>query len=328
MYEARDENDIRHVMDAIQATVTTASVPTPIQFLQAWMTGFVRIVTAARKIDQLVGIQVIGSWEDEEIVQPFIELVGSPQPYGDSSNTNFSSWNVNFLRRTIVPFQDGMEVGRREELRAARVRVNSAESKRESSALQLEILRNAVGFNGYNSGLNRTYGFLNDPNLPNYVNVATGVIGLPWSTKNFQEITKDIRTGAAAIQNNSKDLINPEDVEITLAVATAAYQYLSVMTDQGISVRQWIKETYPKMRIVSAPELNGANGGANVFYMYAEKLDDSSTDDGRVFAQMVPTKFMVLGVQQKIKTYEEAYSNALAGVLCKRPFAVVRYSGI
>ena len=117
-------------------------------------------------------------------------------------------------------------------------------------------------------------------------------------------------------------------MELTLAVATAAVDRLSVTSDFGISVRDWITRTYPKMRIVSAPELSAANGGANVFYLYAERVNDQSTDDGRTFIQPVPSKFQVLGVHQTAKAYVEDYLNATAGVMCKRPYAVVRYTGI
>ena len=78
----------------------------------------------------------------------------------------------------------------------------------------------------------------------------------------------------------------------------------------------------------SAPQLNTANGGVGVFYLYAENVADNSTDDGRTFAQIVPAKFQIVGVAKKTKSYEEDYSNATAGVMCKRPYAVVRYSGI
>jgi hypothetical protein len=101
-----------------------------------------------------------------------------------------------------------------------------------------------------------------------------------------------------------------------------------VTSDFGISVRQWISETYPRMRIVSAPELSGANGAANVFYLYAERVEDGSSDGGRTFEQIVPAKMQSLGVEQRAKSYVEDYTNALAGIMLKRPFAVVRYSGI
>jgi hypothetical protein len=57
-------------------------------------------------------------------------------------------------------------------------------------------------------------------------------------------------------------------------------------------------------------------------------VDDGSSDGGLVFDQIVPAKMKSLGVEQKAKSYVEDYTNALAGVMLKRPYAVVRYSGI
>lgn len=321
--------DFAYGMDAIQPTVTTASVATPVQFLQNWLPGFVFVITAARKIDDLVGLMTTGAWEDEQVVQGLLERTGFAVPYGDYTNVPLSSWNVNFEIRTVVRFEEGMKVGNLEAARAGRMRVDDAGMKREASALALEIERNNVGFFGFNSGDNNTYGFLNDPGLGAYGTVANGVSGSPhWSTKTFLEISKDIRTAIQALRTQSQDTIDPESVDLTLAVATAAVDWLSTTSDFGISVREWLQKAYPRIRVVSAPQLNAANGGANVFYLYADKINDMSTDGGAVFIQPVPAKYLVLGVQQLAKAYEEDYSNATAGVMCKRPYAVVRYSGI
>lgn len=311
-------------MDAIEPTITTGSVPTPIQFLQNWLPGFVKIITAARKIDDLVGITTAGSWEDEEVVQGVMELTGTSVPYGDLTNIPFSSWNVNFERRTVVRFEEGMQVGKLEEARAARIRVDTGASKRESAALALEIQRNRIGFYGYNSGAGRTYGFLNDPSLPAYSNLPTG----GWATATFLQITADIRSMVQALRTQSTDTIDPEKTDLTLALASDVVDYLTTTSDYGVSVRDWLTKTYPRVRIVSAPELNDANGGANVAYLYAESVDDQSSDDGRTFVQVVPSKFQVLGVQQTAKGYMEDYTNASAGIMCKRPYAVIRRSGL
>lgn len=320
-------------MDAFVSSLTTASITTPVQFLQAWLPGFVNVIMQARKIDELIGVATVGSWEDEEVVQGFKEYTGTAIPYADYGNIPLSSWNTNFERRTIVRFEQGLQVAKLEEARTARIRVNSADSKRQSAALQLEIQRNYVGFYGFNSGANRTYGLLNDPSLPAYVTVAATGTGstTTWSTKDFAAITADIRTAVAALQNQSGDNINPEEVATTLAVATVDYAYLSVTPTQygGTSVREWISKTYPKMRVVSVPQFNAANGGANVFFLYADSVQDGdSTDDGATFLQMVPTKFYTLGVEQRAKGYVEDFTNATAGTMLKRPYAVVCYSGI
>ena len=313
-----------------QADVSAPSITTPVQFLQNWLPGFVKVITAARKIDELVGISTTGSWEDQEIVQGLLEPIGNAVPYGDYTNVPLASWNTNFVRRTVVRFEKGIKVGMLEEARAARIRISTSAEKRASAALALEIQRNLVGFYGFNSGANLTYGFLNDPGLPAYVTVAASGTGSStlWSSKTFLQIVADIRVAAAQLQNQSQDTINPEDMELTLALPTISYQYLSVTSDFGISVRDWLSKTYPKLRVVSAPQLNAANGSANVFYLYAEQVEDGASDDSRTWVQVVPAKFQALGVEKMAKAYEEDYANATAGCLLKRPYAVVRYSGI
>jgi hypothetical protein len=327
-----DEKTVRKMissaMDALPSTVTTGSIPTPVQFLQTWLPGFVNIMTAARNIDLLVGIDTMGDWSDEEVVQGVMEQTGKAALYGDYNNVPLASWNANYERRTVVRFEQGLRVGKLEDARAGRANINSAQNKRDGASLSLEINRNLIGFYGYNGGNNRTYGFLNDPSLPAYVTVANPGSGTSWAVKTYTQICADIRTAMAALRTQSQDTINPQKTPTTLAIATNSVDYLSVVSDYGNSVMDWLKETYPQCRVESAPELNLANGGANVFYLYAERVQDSSTDNGRVFSQIVPAKFMMLGVQQIAKGYEEDFSNATAGILCKRPYAVVRRSGI
>lgn len=316
---------------AVQNLLTTASMSTPVQFLQAWLPGFVATITAARNIDEFVGISTVGSWEDEQVVQGFLEVTGTSVPYGDYTNLPLASWNINFDTRTVVRFEEALKVGVLEEMRASRVRVSSAENKRRGSAESLEIQRNAIGFYGYNNGDGRTYGFLNDPSLSAYVTVAaTGSGGsTEWADKTFLEIVADIRTAIKELRVQSKSVIDPQKVPITLALPTNCIDYLTVTSDFGVSVWNWLAQTYPKIRVVSAPELDEANAGDNVFYLYAEQVVDGlSTDDTRTWIQAVPSKFMVVGVAKTAKGYEEDYANATAGVFLKRPYAVVRYTGI
>jgi Uncharacterized protein conserved in bacteria (DUF2184) len=312
-----------------QPLVTTPSIPVPLQFLQSWLPGFVHILTAARNIDELVGFTTQADWEDEQVVQGIMELVGMSIPYGDYSNVQFSSWNSNWDYISIVRFEEGIRVGRLEAARAAKVQVNTSAEKRGAAGLALEIQRNAIGFYGYNNGANRTYGFLTDPGLPAYITVANGASGLPqWSTKTFEEIQQDILTWIVSLRTTSKDQIDPNKLDMTMALASAVVDRITTTTPYNISVLDWLNKNYPRIRVTSAPELDGANGGANVGYLYADKMMDSSTDDGKTFMQIVPAKFMALGVEQHAKYYEEAYTNATAGVRCKRPYAVYRASGL
>lgn len=315
-------------MDDAQGLVTTASISNPIQFLQTWLPGFVRVLTAARRIDEIVGVTTAGQWDDEEVIQGILEPLGEASSYGDYTNIPLSSWNVNFERRTVLRFEKGIQVGLLEDARSARVRINNAAEKRSAAALALDIIRNRVGFYGYNGGANRTYGFLNDPSLPAYVTAANPGSGTTWAVKTFLQITADIRGMFARLQSASQDQVDVERSPTTLVLATSVFQYLSVTSDFGISVRDWMAKTYPKCRVISAPELNAANGGANVGYLFADSVEDGGSDGGATFAQVVPAKFQALGTEKRAKGYVEDFSNATAGIFVKRPFAVQRITGI
>jgi hypothetical protein len=318
-------------MDSLQSLTTTASIGTPVQFLQFFLPGFVDVLQAKRKIDDLVGLQIVGAWEDQQIVQGIAERTGAPRPYSDDGNTTYSNSNPNFEVRTVQRFEQGMRVGTYESASYARMRLSVDNEKRAGAATSLDITRNAIGFYGYNDGLSRTYGFLNEPELAPYVIVPTGASGqTTWDSKTVVEQIRDISTGLSSLRKNTKELVDPDNDYITLAVSTAAREALSRTTEFGpsASTMDWLRRTYPKVRVVSAPELDNAHSNQNVFYMYADNVMDSGTDGGQTWVQMVPTRFRVLGVQQLAKAYEEVFSNATAGLLLKRPYAVVRYYGI
>lgn len=323
-------------MDAdLPGNITQSSINTPAQFLQYWMPGMVEIIQSARKIDDVVGISQGGEWHSETVVVPVLERQGNARVYSDYANTAASDWNVNFNQFEVVRFEEGVKVGPLEAARASEIRVDSAGEKRMASMTALEIERNRVGFFGFNtdaggSSLGRTYGFLNDPGLPAYISVPDN--GTPgetqWAQKDYQQIVDDLKAGFSLLRTQSDEKVDPDTMTITIAVATAVVDQLATVTDFSNSVWDWLAKSYPRARVVSAPELNAANGGENVFYMFAENVPGSGSDSGRTFEQVVPTRFLTLGVEQLTKGFQEAHSNATAGVFCKRPYAVVRYTGV
>lgn len=315
-------------MDSALVGPAGGNLGTPAQFLQNWLPGIVRQVTKVRNADALMGVETVGSWEDEEVVQTASELTGKAELYGDVANIPLANYNATYERRSIIRFEQGVMMGRLEEARASKANINMGVEKRAAAADALDIIRNRVAFFGYNQPDTRVFGFLNDPNLPAYANVATGTTGLTWSVKTFLEITKDIREAVNALVVQSGGNVRPQAVDMTLAIPLGFEEYMGVTSDFGVSVGDWLAKTYPRIRVESAPELTGANGGANVFYLYAERVDDGSTDGGSVIAQIVPARFMALGTEPRAKGVVEDYTNALAGVLCRRPWAVVRRSGI
>ncbi len=312
-------------MDADPALITSASVATPIQFLQHFIAEPVYTLTQKRKIDDILGRDIAGRAIDEEIVLRAIELTGQARQYTDKANPPMASFNQNFERRTVCRFEVGFEVGTLEEERAAAMMINAGAEKRAAVARAHAIILNKVGFYGYNDGSNRTYGLLNDPNLPNYGTVAlnAGATATTWASKTFAEIQKDIKTAVAALIVRSGSNFDPQNSPFVMAVASDAFTYLATTTDFGISVADWIKKVYPSCRIEIVPEFVAATSGSSVFYLIAEELEGR-----KVANQYVQDVFRLLGVERKIKGFKEDSLCATAGVLVSQPIGIVRYKGI
>lgn len=319
------EYGTKYCFDSAIPMVTTPCASTPVQFLQSWIAEAVEVATAAREIDAIVGRTIAGSWADKEVVQRILERTGRPRPYGDETDIPLSSWNINYECRDIVRFEEGCIVGILEQERAGRMTVSAESEKRRAAAEALAIEMNNVGFYGYNCGTNKTYGFLNDPNLPSYVTVAEGAAkDTKWSKKTYAEICTDIRTAMNALRTKTGNLFRPEKDNAVLSVSVSCMEYLSIQNDMGTkSVYEWIKSIYPNVRIESAVQLDGANGGENIFVLHAETINGK-----RVIEQYVQEVFRLLGVEKKAKGFLEDYSNATAGVIVRQPIGVVRYTGI
>lgn len=311
-------------LDEAPAAITTPSATNALQFLQYIFPEPIEIVTQARVADELLGRTFAGSWHDQEVVAPVIERIGQARPYADSANVPLASFNNNFEARSIVRMELGMQVNKLESARTSAMRIDSAAVKRASVAQALAIGANDIAFNGYNAGGNRTYGILNDPSIGSYTTVATGASGdTTWISKTFLEITADIRAAVQALRVKSGANFNPERDAFTLGIAVSASEALAYTSDFGYSVREFIKENYPKCRIVYVPQFDSANGGENVFYLIADTIGGQ-----RVAEQYVQQEMFLVGAQPTAKGMLEDYSNATAGAFVRMGIGVVRYSGI
>jgi hypothetical protein len=307
----------------------SGGVSANISNLRNFLPGIVREITTVRKIDELLGMVTVGNWEDEEIVQMVQERTATAKPYADNVAIPYTSYNTDYERRTIVRFVIGMKSDLLADKRAAASGMDPIAAKTTAAATALEIARNEVGFYGYNDGANKTYGFLNDPNLPAYATLPNGAGGDPeWSTKTFQEKQADFVAAISALMTNTGGNFDPMTDSFTWAIPLSVASELTQINEYGISIAKWVRETYPKCRMVHVPELDAANGGANVFYLYADMMKGDSTDNGRVFDQLVAEKYMSIGRGQEVGGYKEGFTNAVAGALLKRPYAVYRASGM
>ncbi|HGY2266095.1 major capsid family protein [Morganella morganii] len=293
------------------------------EMLQHVLPGLIRTATRVRVLDEITGVLNAGNWHDEEIILNVATPAGKAELYGDHTNIPLASYGQDQERRGIVRFELGFQVGKLEEARQSAAGFETAAEKRIAVTEALEQGRERVGYYGFNSPYTRVFGLLNEPNLPAY-ETATA----KWKGGAFEDITGDITAMFSHLEIQSGGIIK-DDTEITLTLPLGYRSTLNTANPvaRGETVYQWIKENYPNMRLVFSPEFAGANGGADVAYMFADKIDDGSTATSASILQVVPTKYQLLGSENKIKGYLEDATNATAGVTTARPWAVTRLTG-
>lgn len=327
------KNQISIAMDAgIVQPVTTPANGTPVQFLQEFLPGVVQVLTKVRKADMLLPIATAGQWHDEEIILKTMEHLATPQLYSDHGGVPLASFNETYERRQIVRFELGAQMTQLAEARSAATGTNPQAEKRGAVASAFEILRNALAFYGFNVGNGRTYGWLNDPNLPAFVTVATGTGGdTTFASKTAAEIVADFVTGLNALNvqagGNIDITTDPIQLELPLSVQGEIYRSDDSFAN-GMTAKEWLNKNFPNVSIEVVPEFDGADAGDNVAYFKAENIVDSGTDGGETAIQVVPSRMTALGTEQKAKGTLEAYTAAFAGVFTKRPYGVYRMTGV
>lgn len=292
--------------------------------LETWLPGTLRTITQVRNIDEIAGITTVGRWEDEFINLRVVEPVAKAELYGDSTNIPLAEYRAADESRGVVRFEQGFQVGKLEDARQSANGYQAAEEKRRAAAESLDISRNYIGFNGFNTAGSNVYGLLNDPSLAAYL-TPTAV----WMSATFDQLTADFIKLVSKIETQMGGNLK-DDSQFVFVLPTG---YRSIMTKysatgSGLTFGAWIKENYPNVRIVTTPEFKAANGNLDVAYLFVENAgsDDESDTMNASIIQAVPVRYQVLGSENRIKGYIEDAVNATAGVFITRPWAFARIS--
>ena len=313
-------------MDAAPNPQTTPSNVTPVQFAQFWLTNVIKVITRGRSLEKVVGRTVVGTWETEQIVATIMERIGQPGLYGDFTKAPLANWNVNFETHDNVRFEMGVEVGKLEEARASQMRLNTYALKREAMGEAFAILMNNVGWFGFRStSLNfpgtskKVYGLLNDPNAGAVGTLPSAVAN--WNSSTMDTIVTDIQTIITSAVSKLKGNYDPETDSATLALPIDAYTQLGKINAYGISARDWMAKTYPKVRIVSCAELNGAISSKDVILFVVDSVVGDTT-----VQNLVTSALRLVGVQPLAKGSYEVYSCSAAGALVRYPLGYSLFS--
>ena len=305
------------VMDA-EATVPTSP------FLQFIVPAVVRAQIAPLKAQKLLGVDMVGRSFDREIVYKTTQSKGYADAYTDFSNMPLSDFSIGFKTRDIVVLQAGLEVKWLEEQQYGAANINALQEKMTSLNFALNTAINEIGFRGVSGG--RTYGILNDPDLLPYETAPK-----TWGTCTFAELQAQISLMATKVREQSFNIVEPTTDAMILAIPIVTRATLDINNSLNTkSVLGWIKETYPNWTIETVAQFSGANGGANVAYLYAETVvgDIGSTDNKAVFSLGMQAQNQVIGAGKVLSTFQSQSISATSGCAVKRAYAVTRWTGV
>lgn len=315
--------------DAAPVGLTAPTIGNVVQFLQYWMPEAIEVITAKRNADALLGRDIMGAWEDEEVVVTTIERTGQVRPYSDVSDVPLASWNPALEKRQNVRFELGMQSGKLSDLRAAKMRINSDSERRAALAAAFAINQNDIAFNGYNAydatnnasgGL--TYGILNDPNLLPYVTESNADT---FADLDFDGIVARINLWMTELIETSKQNANPFVDKLRMGIAPAAYSAMATtMNSLGTkSVLTWFTETYKNAEVFPVIEFTAANGADDVAYIILDSLNGKP-----VVRQAVTAEMRLLGIEPKLKGTLEGYTSSTAGTIVTQGLGIVRATGV
>lgn len=318
-----------NAMDS-QAPYISGSVSSRQDLFRAFLPGVVRDMTQMRQIDNVLGMTMVGNFLTKEVVQVTEQRTGNAIGYSELASAPRVSYATDYEVRNTVRFMVEAEFGGDSDKMAELAGQDPRATKMSAVTTSLEIARNEVSVYGYFGGQNKTYGFLNDPNLPAYQTLPNGANATPeWSTKTFLERQKDVVEAITSLELSTGNNFSASMMNFTFVIPSSVNGYLNELNDFGtMSLRKWIQETYPKCTIITMSDLDSANGGANVFYMFVDNLLGDSSDTGAVMSQLVVSKIESVGTMIKYDKQSEKFRNSSAGTIVHRPYAIYRATGM
>jgi hypothetical protein len=264
--------------DAQPTLISQPNAGIPAFFTQLVDPEVVRILQAPNKGSEILGEQKKGTWVDQTIFIPVVENTGEVSTYGDYNTLGRSDVNENWEQRQAYLFQTIIEYGDLEVERAGAAKLELVSEKQQSAAKTLDKFLDLTYHNGISGLLN--YGILNDPSLPAALTPSTKAAGgVKWVAAGVvnataEEIYTDFQSMFNQLASISQGHITA-DTPMTLVYPNTVAGALTAINSFGITIRAFIKESFPNIEYVSDPRYATAAG--NVVQLIAKEFDGKKT---------------------------------------------------
>lgn len=305
--------------DAQPTLVTTPNTGIPAYLANFLDPEVVRVLVQPMKSEEIYGSTKKGDWTTLTTQFPVVESTGEVSSYGDWNNNGSSGMNVNFVPRQSYHFQTVSQWGERELEIYGLAKLNYVSEVNVASTLVINKFHNYVNFFGV-TGL-QLYGGLNDPNLIAAITPSTKAAGgTTWAVATAQEIYNDVKLLFKQLQTQLAGLTDV-DAKMTLAISPTLAVNLLTVSAFNITAEQTIKQNFPNLRIVTAPEYSTVSG--ELAQLILDSVDGVATSY-TAFTE----KLRMHPIIPQLSAFQQKKSAGTWGTVFRRPVAISQMIGM
>jgi hypothetical protein len=282
------KRDWRLAMDAQPTLGTDPNAGIPALLTTAIDPKVFRWVFTPLNFAKILSEQKNGNWLEETRIFPVVEETGEVSSYGDYNANGRAGVNLNFPNFQAYLFQTFIRYGERELERAGLAKINYVSELEVSAADLLNRFQNlsyAFGISGL-----QNYGFINNPFLSAYLTPALKaaggttwfVSGSPNATAN--EVYNDILALVEKLISQTNGTVEL-DSKMTLVMSPSSAVALRFANTFGVYVKDLLKEGFPNMKVMTAPQYGqqnstnpqGYSAAGNAMQLFVEEIAGQQT---------------------------------------------------
>lgn len=314
-------DDPRVAMDtAIQASlITTVNAGIPAYLANILDPTVIEVLVQPMNATKITGERGLGSWVTATAQFPVAESAGEVSSYGDYNENGMQNANYNWIPREQYVYQGICQWGDQELERMALAKIDHANQVRVAKTLNFNKFQNKSYFFGIANLQN--FGLLNDPNLSPAITPSTKTAGgTSWSKATPEEIVNDVTSLYVQAVKQTGQIVSSDDA-MKLALSGISLGYINRTNQFGLSAAKTLKDIYPKMEIIAAPEYT--TGAGELAQMVFEKLQGQE-----VLISSFGDKMRAFPMFRALSSFRQKFSAGTWGCIIKQPTAISQMLGI
>ena len=305
-------------MDAQPALFTTSNAGVPAWMVNYINPGVIDVIFAPMKATEIAPERKVGDWTTATAQFPIAEVTGNVSGYDDYSNDGSVGANVNWPTRESYSYQTFLRWGEKEVAIAQQGNINQVERTEKAALVTMGKFQNKSYFLGID-GL-KNYGLLNDPALSPAIAPATVGSVIKWATKTPEAIANDVAALFVQLVKQTNGTVDM-DSRMKLCMSPTIQAAFANTNQYGLSARAKVKENYPNMEFVTAPEY--ATAGGELVQLIADEVQGQQVVETAFTEKMRAHNTVV-----ETSSYKQKRSAGTWGAIIMVPAGIAQMIGV